>query len=209
MERQINLTPDQIEMASKLTALQRKFVIILVSTDKSQRQAYVEAGGKAKKEETQDVNASRMLADAKVRAFYDSLLNSAASSAVMTKEQALERLSRSAVVTITDVCNFRDVQVGEDQDGNPVYQTVWTVKNSEDIPPHIAASIKSVTVTNQGPKIELHDSHGAIKQLGDILGWNAPKKSELTGKDGEPLAVNSEVKSKDVVDALGSLMERL
>ena len=196
-------------MATKLTSLQRKYVINIVSSSMSQREAYVAAGGKSKTPDGQDAAASRMLADVKVRPFYDSLLNAAATTAVMTKEQALERLSKSASVTIADVCDFKVVQVGEDENGDPVFQTTWTMKNSEDIPPHIAASIKSVTATKQGPKIELHDSHGAIKQLSDMLGWNAPKKSELTGKDGQPLAVNSEVKSKDVVDALGSLMEKL
>jgi len=200
---------EQIDLASKLTTLQRKFVLNLIATSMSQREAYIAAGGKAKTQDSQDSAACTMFSNVKVRAYYDSLLESAQTSAVMTKEQALTRLSQSAQIKITDVCTFRNVKVGEDEDGNDVYQTVWTVKNAEDIPDHIAVCIKSVTITNQGPKIELHDSHGAIKQLGDILGWNAPKKSELTGKDGKPLAVRADVNSKEVVDAVGKLMERL
>jgi phage terminase small subunit len=41
-------------------------------------------------------------------------------------------------------------------------------------------------------KNELESSNhriGAIKQASDMLGWNAPKKNELTGKDGSPLEV--------------------
>lgn len=192
--KQIKLTAEQLELASKLTPLQRKFVIYLVSSNMSQREAYINAGGKATTEGAQDVSASRMLSQDKVKAFYESLLNSAATVAVMTKEQALERLTKSASVTIKDVCDFKNVQVGEDEEGNPVFQTVWTVKDAEDIPDHIAASIKSVTITKTGPKIELHDSHGAIKQLGDMLGWNAPKESKLSGE----LTVNEVVRK--VVD---------
>lgn len=192
--KQIKLTSEQLELASKLTPLQRKFVIYLVSSNMSQREAYKAAGGKATTEGAQDVGASRMLSQDKVKAFYESLLNSAATVAVMTKEQALERLTKSASVTIKDVCDFKNVQVGKDKKGNPVFQTVWTVKDAEDIPDHIAASIKSVTITKTGPKIELHNSHGAIKQLGDMLGWNAPKESKLSGE----LTVNEVVRK--VVD---------
>ena len=204
-----NLTPEQDELASKLTTLQYKCVINLVGSNMSQRQAYLAAGGKGKTEESQDNTASVIFRKVEVREFYDSLMASAQSEAVMTKEQALSRLTKSAQVTITDVCDFKNVQVGEDGEGDPVFQTVWTVKNAEDIPPHIAACIKSVTVTKSGPKIELHDSHGAIKQLGDMLGWDSPKKSELTGKDGSALSIKSDVSAPEIAEALAGLMDKV
>jgi len=205
----VSLSPEQLELASKLTTLQRKFVINLVGSKMSQREAYVAAGGRAKSDSAKDNSASVMLSKTKVKGFYDSLLNTATTSAVMTREEALERLTLSARVRITDVCDFRNVQTGEDPDGDPVYQTVWTIKNSEDIPAEIAACIKSVAITNQGPKIELHDQTAATKQISDMQGWNAPKKTELTGKDGQSLAITADVSSPDIVAALASLMEKL
>lgn len=176
------LTEEQIKLAAELTTLQKKFVINLLSPNTSQRQAYIAAGGQSKTEKAQDASASRILADVKVKAFYESLLKSAASTAVMTREEALERLSWSARVTIKDVCDFKNVKIGEDENGEPVFQTVWTMKNAEDIPDHIAASIKSVTITKTGPKIELYDSNAAKKQLADLEGWNSATKHVVSGK---------------------------
>lgn len=118
----------------------------------------------------------------------------ATSSAVMTRQEALEKLSLSARVSITDVADFKLTQVGEDDNNEPVYQTVWVIKNSEDIAPEVAACIKSITITKTGPKLELHDQNAAIKQLSDMEGWNAPKKTDtnlsidLSGKTDEELA---------------------
>jgi phage terminase small subunit len=107
-------------------------------------------------------------------------LNAASvSDAVMTKQEALELLSVKARIKITDVCDFRQEQVGEDGEGNPIYQTVWTMKNAEDIPPEVAVCIKSVTVTKTGPKVELYDSIASQKLLSNILGWNAPTESKV------------------------------
>ena len=204
----IQLTPEQLELATQLTPLQRKCVIALVSSKMSQRQAYIHAGGKAKDVKTQDANASRMLTQAKVKAFYESLLNSAATSAVMSREEALERLSKSARIKITDICTFKLVEL-KGPDDKIVLNTVWEMKNAEDIDPDVAACIKSVTFTKTGPKIELYDANGSIKLLSDMQGWNAPKKTELTGKDGQALAISADVSSPEVAAALAGLMEKL
>ena len=174
--KQIKLTDEQLELASKLTTLQRKFVIELVKPKTSQRQAYVRAGGTAKSEKSQDNAASKMFTQVGVKDFYYSLLNSIASDAIMTKQEAMERLSKSARATIHDICDFSLSQVGEDENGGPVMQTVWTMKNSEDIDPVAAAAIKSVTFSNKGPKIEMYDSNVSIKLLSDMDGWSLPTK---------------------------------
>ncbi|MPW31902.1 hypothetical protein F9L16_23385 [Agarivorans sp. B2Z047] len=183
-EKQIKLTPELLELASALTPLQRKFVILLVSSNMNQREAYVEAGGKAKTEKAQVASASRMLAQVSVKAFYDFLMNAAASDAIMSKQEAMERLTKSARATIHDICAFELKQVGEDKNGNPVMQTVWTMKQTEEIEPAIAAAIKSLTFTKTGPKIEMYDSNGSIKILSDLQGWNAPQKRDHTSSDG-------------------------
>jgi len=204
-----SFTANQMELASKLTPLQRKFVIELIKPNTTQRQAIKAAGSKAKTDMALDNVASQTFSKVQVKAFYDSLMEEVTVNAVYTKEKAIERLASTAQVTITDVCDFRNVKVGEDENGNDVFQTVWTIKNSEDIPNYIAAAIKSVTVTQNGPKIELHDSHGSIKQLADMLAWNAPKKTELTGKDGQALQLSANVESPEIASALAGLMEKL
>jgi phage terminase small subunit len=131
--------------------------------------------------------AFELLENGKITARLEELNQKAVSDAVMTKQEALQLLSVKARIRITDVCDFRQELVGHDENNNPVYQTVWTMKNAEDIDPNVAACIKSVTVTKSGPKIELYDANASAKLLADMLGWNAPVESN----------VNSEVRVKN------------
>jgi len=175
------LTKEQKELGKLLTPLQRRVVHGVVE-GKSQRQAYLDAGGTSATEEAQDASASRILSDIKVKAYHDALMASAANKAILTREEALTMLSNTARVTIADVCDFKTVKTGEDKDGNDIFQTTWVMKNAEDIEPHIAACIKSVTATTSGLKIELHDSQNALDKLAKLEGWEADKKFKVSGK---------------------------
>jgi phage terminase small subunit len=189
-------TPDveldgiQEDLADQLTRLQRRFVLFLVGSDKSQRQAYYAAGGTAKNERAADAIAARMLANARVRAFYDSLMAQAQTDAVMSKEEALKLLTKKAKIKITDILDFRQVpMIGPD--GEEILQTVWTIKDAENIDPEVAACIKSVKVTRNGPELEMYDSNQTIKLMADMLGWNAPKGIDHTSSDGSMTPVKS------------------
>lgn len=186
MAKKVQLTDEQIEAGSKLTKLQRETVINIECHGMSQVKAYQKAGGKCKGKAA-EAAASRLLSNVKVKAFRATFVKESINKGVMSREEALERLSIAARIRITDVCEFEDKQIGEDENGNPVMQTVWVTKNSKDIDPDIAACIKSVTVTRNGPKIELHDQLAALKQLADMQGWNAPQKHQVTGEDGGPI----------------------
>ena len=206
----IKLTPEQLELASKLSPVQRKFVLVLVSQLKPNKTAaYVEAGGTAKTEESKNTCASRMFRTAQVKELYESIMASMAADSIMTKQEALETLTKSARATITDICDFSLQEVGQDEDGNPIMQTVWKMRDSKDIDPEILQSIRSVTFTKTGPKIEMYDRNGSIKILSDIQGWNAPRKQELTGKDGQALEIKADVTAPEIAEALSSLMSKL
>lgn len=210
MQSEIKLTDEQIEYAVKLTPLQRKFVINIVK-GMTQRKAYVAAGGTSKTEESQDACASKMLSNSKVNVFYQMLMEAAANDAVMTKHEAMEILTRSARVTVTDICDFTLENVGEDEEGNPIFQTVWKMKHSDEIDPKVLEAIKSVTFTKTGPKIELYDRNGSIKILSDMQGWNAPRRQELTGEGGKPIAVKSDVdiSAPEIASALQNVFSKL
>ena len=151
-----SLSKEQQRLAKELTVLQRKFITQLVKPQTSRRKAYIKAGGKANSPEAQDSAASTMFKNVKVRAFYDSLTEEAVNSSILTREQALEILSKNA---------------------------------------------------NEAE--ECRDQHTAIKQLSTMQGWEAPKKTELTGKDGTAININADVSAPEVVAALDSLMSRL
>lgn len=86
---QVQLTQEQKELASKLTNLQRKYIIELVKPNTTQRQAYLKAGGKAKTETAQNQSASEILSNPNVKAFYESLINEKTKKSIMTRDEAL------------------------------------------------------------------------------------------------------------------------
>lgn len=86
------MTPEQQALADKLTNLQRGVVLGVVA-GKTQRQAYYDAGGKAKNDEAADASVSRMLSDVNVKAFYDSLMDNVAEKAIWTREDSLRELA--------------------------------------------------------------------------------------------------------------------
>ena len=204
----VTISPEAMELASKLTKLQRQTVLGVVA-GKTQRQAYYDAGGRAKSDTSADTTASEILNNPKVDAFYQEIMSGVAKTAIMTREEALERLTNLARVTVKDVAYFRKATVGEDENGDPVHQSVWEIKDSDSIGDDQAAAISEVSTGKDGLKVKLHNSAAAIKQLADMEGWAAPKKHELTGKDGEPLAIKSDVSAPEIAAALEGLMERL
>lgn len=89
------LTPEQQELADKLTNLQRGVVLGVVA-GKSYEEAYADAKQKpAKNAETARAIVSRMLTDVNVRAFYDSLVAVAAGEAQITLKTLLEELEEA------------------------------------------------------------------------------------------------------------------
>jgi phage terminase small subunit len=126
--------------------------------------------------------SSKLLASPKVAQRLVELNASAVSSAVMTRQRALERLSLIAETSITDILEF-DQQELDGPDG-PVRETIWRMKDSAEIPDIAAATIKSVTMTKFGPKIEMYDRLSAIQQLSKMQGWEAAQKLDHISSDG-------------------------
>lgn len=203
------LTPEIMKLADPLTKLQRATVINLVTGKMSQRQAYRAAGGTAKTDETADAVVSRMLSDEKVKAFHDALIGAAAKTAVMTREEALQRLTAIARTSAKDLANFRRVQVGEEEDGSPVYQTVWEFKNAGDLPDDMAGAVTEVGTGRDGLKFKVVGQAAAIKQLADMEGWNAASKHELTGKDGAPIRLEAKIDAPEIAAAIKEVLQFL
>lgn len=122
-----------------------------------------------------------------VEAFLKSVQHETVNEAIMTYEEAMERLTLMGRTSIADLAIFGTHVVGEDDDGNPVTQSVWSFKNASELKPEQMAAISELTAGKDGLKIKLHDPKAAIKQLAEMRGWEAPKKTELTGANGGPI----------------------
>lgn len=179
----MTLTEEQKALFDALTKLQQKFVTQLLN-GKNQTDAYKAAGGKAKTDESARASASQILTNVNVQAFLKCIQYEAVNEAIMTYEEAMERLSVMGRTSIADLATFGTQVVGEDDDGNPVTQSVWSFKNASQLKPEQMAAISELTAGKDGLKIKLHDPKAAIKQLAEMRGWEAPKKTELSGPNG-------------------------
>lgn len=128
--------------------------------------------------------AKELLDHGKISARVAEVMAAAVSSVVLTRQQALERLTLMAETRITDIVEFETIQVESmGKDGKPEMkgETVWRMKESAELQARAAAAIKSVTMTKFGPKIEMYDARGAIEQLSKMQGWDAPQKVDHSG----------------------------
>ncbi|HBC7422611.1 TPA: terminase small subunit [Serratia marcescens] len=173
------LTTEQQRLFDALTPLQKKFVTWLLK-GKNQTDAYKAAGGKAKTDDSARVQASRMITFDNVQSFLQSVQYEVVSDAIMTYEEAMERLTTMGRARLRDLVEFSEHNMGADDDGQPIIQAVWRFKDSVKQTPELLDAIAELTAGKEGIRLKLHDARGAIKQLAEMRGWEAPKKSEHT-----------------------------
>jgi phage terminase small subunit len=162
----------------KLTEKREKFVLAYFDHGNGSKAYRDNFSASRMRPKTINNKAYELLQRGDIRGRLDELRLKAESEAVLTKQQALEILSSIARVNISDIAEFEEQVVGEDEEGKPITATNWRIKNSNELPANAMVAIKSVTATKMGPKLELHDKPQVIKQLTEILGWNAPIKTD-------------------------------
>ena len=180
------MNSEQKALFDKLTQLQQR-IATNVLAGMSQRQAYYDAGGSATTDQSADASASEILSTLTVKEFMDAMKEEAVSNAVMSRQEALERLSNFARTDLKDLVEFGSYELGEDGDGNPIVQAAWKIKDSVLQDPMKIAAISELTAGKEGIKIKTHSPITAIQQLAKMQGWEAPEKKEITGKDGGPI----------------------
>jgi len=202
----MTLTEEQKALFDALTKLQQRFVIKLLE-GKNQTDAYKAAGGKAKTDDSARVQASRMITFDNVQAFLKSVQYEAINEAIMTRTEALERLSKMGRTSLSDIADFRNCLIGEDEEGAPVYQASWSFRDSALQDPEAMAAVAELTTGKDGIKLKMHDPKAAIKQLGEMMGWEAPKKTELSGPGGGAIKTeNTNMSAEEAAEAYRKLM---
>ncbi|WP_072032504.1 MULTISPECIES: terminase small subunit [Xenorhabdus] len=182
-QKKNQLTKEQKVLFDVLTKLQQKFVLGILK-GLNQTDAYKQAGGKAKTNESARATSSEILTNPNVKTFLDAMNQQAVSEAVMSRQEALERLSAMGRVSLHDIAEFRNSQIGEDDEGRPVFQATWQFKDSALQNPAALSAISELTTGKDGIKLKLHDPKAAIKQLSELMGWESAKKVDLSSTDG-------------------------
>jgi phage terminase small subunit len=179
------LTAEQQHLFDALTALQKRFVTWVLK-GKNQTDAYRKAGGKAKAEGARKA-AHAIATNCDVEAFLRSVQQEVVNDAIMTRTEALERLSKMGRTSLMDIAEFRNCQIGEDEDGQPVFQASWSFRDSALQDAEAMSAVAELTTGKDGIKLKMHDPKAAIKQIGEMQGWEAPKKTEVSGPGGTPI----------------------
>ena len=179
------LTAEQQQLFDALTPLQQNFSLAIIK-GKNQTDAYKAAKGKAKGDNLRKA-AHAIATNCDVVAFLKSVQGEVVDEAIMSREEALKRLTALGRTSLFDLAEFRNYVASEDEDGEPVMQATWSFKDSALVTPEAMAAIAELTAGPQGLKIKLHDPKAAIKQLAELEGWEAPKKTEMSGPGGGPL----------------------
>jgi phage terminase small subunit len=174
-QKKPELTDEQKVLFDALTKLQQKFVLGIVK-GLNQTDAYRQAGYKATTDESAYSSSSEILRNLKVKSFLDAMNEVAVSDAIMTRQEALERLSAIGRASVSEMVEFSEHNMGKDDDGNPVIQAVWRFKDSALQNPQALAAISELTAGKDGIKLKLHDPKAAIKQVAEMQGWEAPKE---------------------------------
>lgn len=171
------MNAEQKKLFDKLTDLQ-KGVATNILAGMKQRAAYVAAGGVSDDPGSINAIVSRMLTDANVKAFIDSMRTDAVDDAIMSKTEAMKILSQIGRGNLTDIVKFKTAEIGKDlETGQPLLQTTWFIPEElqfED--PEKLVIISELEVGKNGPKIKTHSKTAAIAQLSKMAGWDAPQK---------------------------------
>ena len=126
--------------------------------------AYEQAGYKARGASA-DSAAAKLLRNDKVSEYLAKLQAEASEDCRWTKKRAMDYL-----------CDILETPIGE-----------------IDISHHLAQEWQEGT-DSVGAKIKMPGKMDALKKLCDLCGWDAPRKTEVTGKDGGPIKQESEFK---------------
>ena len=150
------MTPEQSALFAKLTPLQKEVATNVLNGMKP-IDAYRASSGKAATDEARSNSVSLILSNSKVVAYLKSVQEPLADSGIMTREEALRRLSSLARTKLSELVVFTD--------------RGWDMLPSALQDPDKLAAISELTATKDGPKIKLHSPLAAIKQIAEMQGW--------------------------------------
>ena len=167
----------------RLTAKQERFCLAYLKTGNASEAYRLAYEPKKMTDKSVNEKASQMLAMVKIRSRLDELNSKAVTDAVMTRQEALERLSKFARADLTDLVEFGTYEVGE-VDGQPVIQSTWKIRDSVLQDPESLAPISELNASKDGIKIKTHSPLQALQQLAKMQGWESAQKHDHISSDG-------------------------
>lgn len=164
-----------------LTAKQEAFALAYLQTgnaSEAYRRAY---NAENMKPETVNKRACELMANGAITGRLAELNAAAVSAAVMTRQEALERLSVFARTDLAELVEFGSYELGQDDSGQPIVQASWRIRDSALQDPKKLVAISELSAGRDGIKIKTHSPLQAIQQLAKLQGWDV-HELDLEGK---------------------------
>lgn len=188
--REVKLDKEQVKLFRAMTPLQQTVVRGLLR-GLSYAAAYRESNGKAGNDDSARSVVTKMLSNDTVAAFMtsfdqtvDRLIAEDLSDAIMSRDEMARSLSDMARSNLADIVDLLPARY--DDSGEEVSPATWSLKNPEDMTGAGMNLIEELTKTKDGVKIKSHSRLAAMKQLAELLGYDDPKRVELSGEVGQP-----------------------
>jgi phage terminase small subunit len=149
----------------------------------NQTQAYIDAGYKATSRRVASAEAVRLLRKPAIQAELARIQAETREKTGITKQRIIDELATIGFSKITDFVDWDDEV---------------RLKDSQVIKPDAIGAIAEVNETPSKPgarpsiKLRLHNKIDALTQLSRLHGYDAPVKTEHTGKDGGPIVTKQE-----------------
>ncbi len=173
----------------KLTPKQERFCLEYLKCGNASEAYRLAYNTEKMKPESVNRKAKELIDNGKIAARLAELNSKAVTDAVMTRQEALERLSRFARTDLADLVEFGSYEMGEDETGRPIIQAAWKIRDSVLQDPEKLAAIAELAATKDGIKIKTHSPLQAIQQLAKMQGWESAQKHELSGPGGTPIPI--------------------
>lgn len=167
-----------------LTPKQENFCLAYLETGNASEAYRRSYDAENMKSATIHSRAYELLDNSEIAARLAELNQAAVTAAVMTRQEALEKLSALARTDLKDLVEFGEYALGEDAEGNPVIQSSWKIKDSALQDPVKLSAISELTAGRDGIKIKTHSPLSAIQQLAKMQGWESAQKVDHTSSDG-------------------------
>ena len=209
--RTVVLTDEQIEAYSKLTKLQKGIALAKIS-DECVTEAHRVAGGKCKTEAYRKDLASQILAHPRVTAFvsmFKRVNSDKIASAVLSRDDLLVDLTDIASTRLDDVVSFSERPLIDMENGMEVLSSTIHIRSIDEIPPGARKAIKSVKQTKYGLEVTMYDALAARKQISEMCGYDAPIKTEHSGKIQTQEIPDTEIEQKLKTLGLGRYHNQL
>lgn len=209
--REVSLTDEQVASFGKLTKLQRGVALAKLSNG-DVVEAHRLAGGKSNNESHRQRLANEILKNPATASFIESFKSLDASTIaamVLSRDELLLDLTDIARTTLDDVVTFSERPLIDMENGMEVLSSTIHIRSIDEISPGARKAIKSVKQTKYGLEVTMYDGLTARKQISEMCGYDAPIKTELSGKIQTQEIPDTEIEQKLKTLGLGRYHNQL